>query len=177
MYTVFSSYYHSVLHLILLSLLIYKSSLFLLSLFLHVVVYLYNVHFILRSKGCFMKILKTFIQIIILYAFFMLGNFLQTIFHLPISGSIIGLFLLFGALLLKIIPVSAIKQGSEFLLLFLTLFFVPATIGIIKYPFLFSSQGALIVLVVILSTIITLIIVGKTSQFIESKVQKRKAEQ
>lgn len=123
-----------------------------------------------------MKILKIIIQVVILYAFSMLGNFLQTILHLPISGSIIGLFLLLGALSLNIIPVQAIKHGSEFLLLFLTLFFVPATIGIMNYPSLFSVQGALVVLVVILSTIITMVVVGKTSQFIESKVQKRKGE-
>lgn len=123
-----------------------------------------------------MKILKIIIQIIILYAFSMLGNLLQTILHLPISGSIIGLFLLLAALLLKIIPIPAIKQGSEFLLLFLTLFFVPATIGIMNYPALFSSQGALVVIVVVLSTIITMIVVGKTSQFIESKLPKRKEE-
>ena len=89
-----------------------------------------------------MKILKVIIQVIILYVFSMLGNLLQTIFHLPISGSIIGLFLLLAALMLKIIPVPAIKQGSEFLLLFLTLFFVPATIGIMNYPALFSSSGS-----------------------------------
>ena len=123
-----------------------------------------------------MKILKIIIQVIILYAFSMLGNFLQTILHLPVSGSIIGLFLLLGALSLNIIPIQVIKQGSEFLLLFLTLFFVPATIGIINYPSLFSVQGALETIVVILSTIITMVVVGKTSQFIESKVQKRKGE-
>lgn len=123
-----------------------------------------------------MKILKVFIQVIILYAFSMLGNFLQSILHLPISGSIIGLFLLLAALLLKIIPVPAIKQGSEFLLLFLTLFFVPATIGIMNYPTLFSIQGALVVLIVVFSTIITIGTVGKTSQFIERKIQKSKEE-
>lgn len=123
-----------------------------------------------------MKIFKIIIQIIILYAFSMLGNFLQTIFHLPISGSIIGLFLLLSALMLKIIPVPAIKQGSEFLLLFLTLFFVPASIGIMNYPTLFSIQGALVVIVVVLSTLITMIVVGKTSQLIESKVQKSREE-
>lgn len=124
-----------------------------------------------------MKILQIIIQVIILYVFYMLGNFLQTIFHIPISGSIIGLFILLSALLLKIIPVPAIKQGSEFLLLFFTLFFVPATIGIIKYPSLFSIQGVLIILVVILSTIITMITVGKTSQFIENKFYKRREKQ
>ena len=79
--------------------------------------------------------------------------------------------------MLKIIPVPAIKQGSEFLLLFLTLFFVPATIGIMNYPALFSSKGALVVIVVVLSTLITIITVGKTSQFIENKVHKRKEGQ
>ena len=123
-----------------------------------------------------MKIVKIIIQVILLYMFSLVGNFLQHFLHLPISGSIIGLFLLLSALLLKIIPVQAIKHGSEFLLLFLTLFFVPAAIGIINYPSLFSIQGAFVVLVVIVSTIITMIVVGRTSQFIESKVQKRSEE-
>lgn len=121
-----------------------------------------------------MKIIKIIIQVLILYAFSMLGNFLQSFLHLPISGSIIGLFLLLGALLFNIIPVRAIKQGSEFLLLFLTLFFVPAAIGIINYPSLFSGKGAIVIMVVIASTIITMIIVGRMSQFIESNIQKRK---
>lgn len=123
-----------------------------------------------------MKIIKVVSQIIILFAFSMLGNFLQALLHLQISGSIIGLFLLLVALLLKIIPVQAIRDGSEFLLMFLTLFFVPSAIGIIKYPILFSVQGALMVIVIIVSTMITMIVVGKTSQFIESKVQKRQEE-
>lgn len=124
-----------------------------------------------------MKIAKIIIQVIILYVFSSVGNFLQAFLHLPISGSIIGLFLLLAALLLNIIPVRAIKHGSEFLLLFLTLFFVPATIGIMKYPSLFSGQGALVAIVIVLSTLITMIVVGKTSQFIESKVQQRNEEQ
>lgn len=123
-----------------------------------------------------MKIVKIIIQIIILYMFSMVGNLVQSLLHLPISGSIIGLFLLLSALLLNIIPVQAIKHGSEFLLLFLTLFFVPAAIGIINYPSLFSSHGAIVVFVVIISTIITMIVVGRTSQFIESKIQKRSEE-
>ena len=98
----------------------------------------------------------------------------NTTLQLPISGSIIGLFLLLTALWLKIIPVAAVKKGSEFLLLFLTLLFVPASVGIIKQPSLFTLEGAVVTIAVILSTIITMIIVGITSQAVEGKEHKRK---
>ena len=43
-----------------------------------------------------------------------------------------------------------------------------------NYPSLLSIQGALLVLAVLLSTIISIAITGSASQFFEKKAQKRK---
>ncbi|MEH7248360.1 CidA/LrgA family protein [Neobacillus niacini] len=121
-----------------------------------------------------MKFLNTVLQICILYIFFFIGSAIQNLFHLVIPGSIIGLILLFTCLCLKIIPVTFIERGAGFLLSILTLFFIPATVGIMKYPSLLSYHGVLLFIVILLSTVITIAIAGMTSQFFEKKAQKRK---
>lgn len=124
-----------------------------------------------------MKFLIIVLQIGILYIFSFIGKAIQNLFHLMIPGSIIALILLFVCLCLKIIPVKFIEQGAGFLLSILTLFFIPATVGIMNYPSLLSVQGAMLFIVILLSTIITIAIAGRASQFFEKKAKNREDEQ
>lgn len=123
-----------------------------------------------------MKFLIIVLQICILYVFSYIGTAIQNLFHLVIPGSIIALILLFICLCLKIIPVKFIEQGAGFLLSILTLFFIPATVGIMNYPSLLSLHGVMLFIVVLLSTVISIAIAGTTSQFFEKKAHKRKDE-
>ncbi|KAB2329403.1 CidA/LrgA family holin-like protein [Cytobacillus depressus] len=116
-----------------------------------------------------MKFLITFLQICILYVFSFIGNAIHNLFHLGIPGSIIALILLFICLCLKIIPIKFIEHGAGFLLGLLSLFYIPATVGIMNYPSLLSLHGLLLVLVVLLSTVISIAIAGKSSQFLEKE--------
>ncbi|UNL87405.1 CidA/LrgA family holin-like protein [Priestia koreensis] len=123
-----------------------------------------------------MKIIRIIIQIMILYVFSFVGEYVHQISHLPIPGSIIGLLLLFILLLCKVIPVKIIEDGSSFLLAFLPLLFIPAITGIMKYPSLFSLNGAILFFIIIASTILTMIVAGFVSQFLEQKANRRKEE-
>ncbi|MFD4819857.1 CidA/LrgA family protein [Peribacillus butanolivorans] len=116
-----------------------------------------------------MKILIIFLQICILYVFSFIGNTIYNLFHPVIPGSIIALILLFICLCLKIIPIKFIDHGSGFLLSLLSLFYIPATVGIMNYPSLLSLHGVLLFLVVLLSTVISIAIAGTTSQLFEKK--------
>jgi holin-like protein len=120
------------------------------------------------------KILNILLQICILFIFSYIGTVIHNLFHLVIPGSIIALLLLFICLCLKIVPVKYIENGAGFLLSTLLLFFIPSTVGIMNYPSLLSIQGALLVVAVLLSTIITIAIAGTASQFLEKKAQERK---
>lgn len=120
------------------------------------------------------KILNILLQICILFIFSYIGTVIHDLFHLVIPGSIIALLLLFVCLCLKIVPVKYIENGAGFLLSTLLLFFIPSTVGIMNYPSLISIQGALLIVAVLLSTIISMAITGKASQFLEQKAQKRK---
>ena len=74
-----------------------------------------------------MKYIKQF-SIILLISF--LGEALHALLPLPIPASIYGIVLLFAALVLKIIPVSAVKDVSTFLLEIMPMLFIPAAAGL-----------------------------------------------
>ncbi|MFJ8247168.1 CidA/LrgA family protein [Peribacillus asahii] len=120
-----------------------------------------------------MNIIRIIVQIAILFGFSFLGNLVHTYLHIPLPGSIIGLLSLFLVLSLNVCSVKWIEKGAGFLLAFLPLLFVPTLVGIIKYPELFTGKGVLILLVVVISTIITMIAAGKSSEVVGNKTKER----
>lgn len=48
--------------------------------------------------------------------FWFLGELLKYIFNIPLSGSIVGMLLLFCALQFKIVKIESVNRSSEFLL-------------------------------------------------------------
>lgn len=121
-----------------------------------------------------MRIIRIIAQIGILYFFYYVGVFLVKITHLPLPASIIGLLLLVGCLQMKWIKIEYIRDGAGLLLGSMTLFFIPAMLGIIDYPELLSMNGLILIASVIVSTLMTIYIAGIISQKIEQKELKMK---
>jgi len=105
----------------------------------------------------------------IILAFLVLGKAIQSITHLPIPGSVIGLLLLFSALSLRLISLSIVQPASDALLKYLALFFVPAGVGLINYFDILMTHGITIIVSSLVSTIIVLLTVGLTYQKINNK--------
>ncbi|WP_277587268.1 CidA/LrgA family protein [Psychrobacillus antarcticus] len=120
-----------------------------------------------------LKIIRIVLQVFILYLFSLIGSWIVQILSFQFPGSIIGLLLLFGCLYFKIIPGQLIKDGAGFLLTFLALFFIPATVGIMDYPEFLSWVGLGMVLSIIISTTLTIIITGKFCQYLERKLLEK----
>jgi len=116
-----------------------------------------------------MKYLIIVIQVALIYLFFMVGTFLSEILRLPIHGSITGLLLLFLCLNFNILPEKYIQSGAGFMLAFMPVFFIPSTVGVIQYPEFLSLKGIILVLIVMISSFITILVAGKTSQYFEKK--------
>ncbi|EON73118.1 CidA/LrgA family protein [Lysinibacillus sphaericus] len=121
-----------------------------------------------------MRVVRIIVQIGILNIFYYMGVGIVTLLHLPLPGSVIGLLLLALSLHFKIIKVEYIQDGAGFLIGILTLFFIPATVGVIDYPELWSKTGLLIILAVIASTLVSIYITGLLSQLIERKEAAKK---
>lgn len=120
------------------------------------------------DKKFYLKVLLIILQIGFLYGLNMVGNLVAVMLKVPIPGSIIGLLILLLGLFFKIIPVTFIQDGAGFILVILPLFFIPSTVGVIQYPELLSLNGVVLILMVMVSTFITMIIVGRVSEW-ESK--------
>ncbi|WP_017812360.1 CidA/LrgA family protein [Paenibacillus shenyangensis] len=123
-----------------------------------------------------MKVILIVVQIMLLYAIYLVGSYVQAWLNLPIPGSIIGLLLLFVLLLCRVIPVSWIEKGSTTILFYLPLFFIPATVGVMNHLDLFAGKGLLLVVVVIVSTILTIAVAGHVSQWLAGGPGARTAE-
>ena len=82
---------------------------------------------------------KIILQISLLLVFWWIGSILQSLFKLPVSGAVIGLFIVLTGLLTGFFKLEWIKSGSDFILGELVLFFIPCFVGLIKYKHLFLT--------------------------------------
>ena len=123
-----------------------------------------------------MRIIRTIAQIAILWVFYYIGVLIVEWTNIFIPPGIIGLVLLWALLMTNVINVKLIQDGASFLIAFLTLFFIPSTVGVVEYPELLTLSGLLLVLAVFVSTVIVIVVTGKVSQFIERKEQEVKED-
>lgn len=121
-----------------------------------------------------MTFIKVVAQIALLEAFYLLGNAVSSAMHIPIPGNIIGMLLLFMALIIRIIPVKWIEKGSRLLLNNLPLLFIPITVGVMNEFQLFAGSGIILFFITLISTVLVMIASGLTSHYL-TKRKERKA--
>ncbi|ULT55126.1 CidA/LrgA family holin-like protein [Neobacillus drentensis] len=121
-----------------------------------------------------MKLGVIVLQVLCLHVFLFLGAALKEVIPLPIPASMFGLFLLFLALCFKIIKLEWVEKGANWLLAELLLFFIPSAVGIVNYDEIISLQGAEIVGLIGISTII---VMGMTALTAEKMSGRKRSEQ
>ncbi|WP_026263239.1 CidA/LrgA family holin-like protein [Paenibacillus sanguinis] len=113
------------------------------------------------------------LQVSILFFVSIAMNAIVELLHIPIPGSILGIAVLFILLKTKVVKLSWIEQGANWLLAELLLFFIPSAVGVMQYIPLLESEGLRILVVVVSSTIIVMV----SSGLIASRIAKRKEHQ
>ncbi|CRK82735.1 CidA/LrgA family protein [Neobacillus massiliamazoniensis] len=121
-----------------------------------------------------MKLGVIIIQVLFLHVFLFLGAALKEVIPLPIPASMYGLCLLFLALCCKIIKLEWVEKGANWLMAELLLFFIPSAVGIVNYNDIFSLQGAEIIVLIVISTII---VMGMTALVAEKITGRKRSEQ
>ncbi|WP_413380888.1 CidA/LrgA family protein [Alkalihalobacillus sp. 1P02AB] len=119
-----------------------------------------------------MYILQVSLQIGFLMALSVLGMWIKEWFSLPIPGSIIGFILLLLLLSFRVVPERFVSKGSAVLLFLLPVLLIPFNLGIMEYPELLSMAGAVMIFSVIVSTLVSMIIIGHICQSIEKKATR-----
>ena len=98
--------------------------------------------------------------------FSLVGVWIQEVFHLSMPGSLIGMLILFLLLSTRILPLKWFEIGAEKLIVFLPLFLIPSTTGLMEYGSFLLSKGSIMFFLVVVSTVVTLIISGYVSQLL-----------
>ncbi len=116
------------------------------------------------------------LQIAVLYLFYVIGTWLQTALHLPLSGSIVGLLLVLTALWTGVLKLSWVEMGAHSMLSVLPIFFIPATVAVMKYGHFFSGKGSLLIPITIASTVLTMAAASYASVAVSKRTGRRKEE-
>lgn len=104
-----------------------------------------------------MKYFWAILGFVILICFQVIGEACTRFLKLPLPGPVLGMFFLFLALLLFKPLYNALAFPSHFLLKRMSLFFVPAGVGIITLLDRIQSELLALAAVLVLSTLMTLI--------------------
>ena len=92
-------------------------------------------------------------QIALIAGFWALGEGIVRVTHMPVPGSVVGLFLLF-ILLMNLLTV---RRGAQWYLAEMLLFFIPAVLAVLDHHEFFGLLGLKILAVILLGTVIVMI--------------------
>ena len=106
------------------------------------------------------------VQLAIIFAICLAGEFLNRIVGIPLPGNIIGMVLLLILLCLKIVKLEHISTVSTVLLKYLPLFFLPPSIAIMAVGEDILSRWPLLLAMCIAFTVITMAMAGISTQFL-----------
>ena len=119
-----------------------------------------------------MKFTKIIVQVAALYVFNMIGTWIQGALHIPIPGSLIGMFLLLILLGLKVLPVKWFELGTETLMALMPFLLIPPTIGLMNYGSFFMNKGISLCITVVASTFLIIVVAGHTGQYLANRKEK-----
>lgn len=96
--------------------------------------------------------------ITLLLAYQLVGEMIVLFFNWPISGPVIGMFLLFISLLFRAGWAARWIEPSQHFLRYLSLFFVPAGVGVMLHLTRVGEQWLAIGVALLISTIVSLVV-------------------
>ena len=115
-----------------------------------------------------------FVQLLILLSINYMGIILQKTFNLPLPGTIIGMILFFILLYTKILKEKNVGEISDFLIKIMMILFLPPIINLLENIHLLRVGFFKILFLLLITTIITMVVTGKTVDFLIKLKEKRR---
>lgn len=120
--------------------------------------------------------MKTLRQLSIVLLILSVGLILQTKFNLFIPGTILGMMILLILLLTKVIKLKWIENITNVLLDHISIFFVPANVGVMVYLSQIKDVWAQILFIAIISTVVVMGVTGAVVQLIDRLMARSRKE-
>lgn len=104
-----------------------------------------------------------------LLLFQLCGEIISRFLDLPVPGNVMGMGLLLFSLIVGWVDVKWIEEAAEILLSNMTLFFVPAGVGVMVYSDLIAAEWLPITVATVVSTFVVMAVTGLLAQKLETK--------
>lgn len=108
--------------------------------------------------------MKFALQFVVILAFWALGEGVSWLINGVLPGSVIGMILLFLALVLGLVKESLVETAAKWLLKYMVLFFLPAAVGLMASWEIIGDNLFAIVLSVVVSLVLVIGVVGLLQQ-------------
>ncbi|PDO83889.1 CidA/LrgA family protein [Kosakonia pseudosacchari] len=118
-----------------------------------------------RVTPALVRRLQVPVQVVLYAGLFIFAQYLVQWLHLPLPANLVGMILLLGLILCRVIPLSWVRAGAHWLLAEMLLFFVPAVVAVVNYAQLLMVEGWRIFMVIGLST---LLVLGATARVVDN---------
>ncbi|MCP3849593.1 MAG: CidA/LrgA family protein [Gammaproteobacteria bacterium] len=112
-----------------------------------------------------------FKQLNIIFAFYLCGEGIALLLPFSFPGGLIGLVLLYIALILKWLKLDDVKLVSDFFIKYMAFFFIPAGVSILNSYALIEKTIIPISALLIFSTVIVMVITGLVVDFFVKRVK------
>lgn len=112
-------------------------------------------------------------EFLIIFIINYIGVLMAEVLKFPLPGTINGMLLLFVMLYFKVIKLEKIEKASDFLLVNMTIFFMPPSVKLIESLYLLKTGIFKIIFILIFTTILTMIVTGLTVQYMIERKEKK----
>ncbi|GLH74322.1 hypothetical protein GETHLI_28240 [Geothrix limicola] len=101
--------------------------------------------------------LRALVQVLGLVALWWAADQAARGLHLPIPGSVLALGALVLLLHTGLLPLAWIKEGADWLLAEMLLFFIPAVVAVVQYPSVILKAGWQLLVVILVGTVAVMV--------------------
>lgn len=112
---------------------------------------------------------RTIAQFITILLIYLTGTRLVAWLELPVPGSIVGMALLFIALVSGVCKLQWVEAIAQLHIKHITLLFIPFIIGVWHFAGIFRVEGIKLAIILAASSLVVLLVTAFMAEFLETK--------
>jgi holin-like protein len=118
-------------------------------------------------------LVRFIVQFFTILVIYQIGNRLVTWLDLPVPGSIVGMAILFLALLTGVCKLTWVERAAQMHIKHITLFFIPFAVGVWHYIGIFQIEGIKLAAILVISSLGVFLVTAFIAEFFEIKRKRR----